>query len=99
MKGPEFDRRKFIKGSATVAGMTLLSGLSAETASAYEHLPNKTTFWGPEVPVIKPIAPRLKFSVIGINHSHINAMVDAVIRGGGEFVSFYAKEPELTGPF
>jgi len=99
MKGSEFNRRKFIKGSAAVAGMTLLSGLSAETAAAYEHLPNETTFWEAPTPVIKPIAPRIKFSVIGINHSHINAMVDAVIRGGGEFVSFYAKEPELTGPF
>ena len=99
MKEPEFNRRKFIKGSATVAGMTLLSGLSAEAAAAYEHLPNKATYWEPGTPVIKPIAPRIKFSVIGINHSHINAMVDAVIRGGGEFVSFYAKEPELTGPF
>jgi predicted dehydrogenase len=99
MKGTEFDRRKFIKGTAAAAGLTLLSGISAEAAAAYEHLPTKNTYWEPLTPVTKPIVPRLKFSVIGINHSHINAMVDAVIRGGGEFVSFYAKEPELTGPF
>ena len=32
----------------------------------------------------------IKFSVIGINHNHIYGQVDAVIRGGGEFVSFFA---------
>ena len=83
MKGPEFDRRKFIKGSAAVAGMTLLSGLSAEAAAAYDHLPTKTKIWEPETSVIKNMAPRLKFSVIGINHNHVYAIVDAVARGGG----------------
>ncbi|MBX3256760.1 MAG: Gfo/Idh/MocA family oxidoreductase [Chitinophagaceae bacterium] len=43
--------------------------------------------------------PKIKFSVIGINHSHIYGMVDAVIRGGGELASFYAKEPELAAAF
>lgn len=44
-------------------------------------------------------AARIRFSVIGINHSHIYGMVDAVTRGGGELVSFFAKEPELTKEF
>ena len=43
--------------------------------------------------------PRLRFSVIGINHDHINSQIGAAIRGGGEFVSFYAKEPELAAAF
>jgi predicted dehydrogenase len=43
--------------------------------------------------------PRLKFAVIGINHSHINSQVEAVQRGGGELVSVYAKEPDLTAAF
>jgi predicted dehydrogenase len=37
--------------------------------------------------------------VIGLNHSHINGMSRAVIRGGGELVAVYAKEPELTAAF
>ncbi|MCC7526209.1 MAG: gfo/Idh/MocA family oxidoreductase, partial [Chitinophagaceae bacterium] len=41
-------------------------------------------------------APAIKFSVIGINHGHIYGMVDAVTRGGGQLVSFYAKEPDLA---
>ena len=43
--------------------------------------------------------PRLRFSVIGINHDHIHSQVGATVRGGGEFVSFYAKEPELAAAF
>lgn len=43
--------------------------------------------------------PRIKFSVININHGHIYGMVDAVTRGGGQLVSFYAKEPELVADF
>lgn len=44
-------------------------------------------------------APKIRFSVININHSHIYGMVDAVTRGGGQLVSFYAKEPELAAAF
>ena len=43
--------------------------------------------------------PGIKFSVININHSHIYGMVDAVTRGGGQLVSFYAKEPDLVSAF
>ncbi len=43
--------------------------------------------------------PRLRFGVIGINHSHINSQVDAVIRGGGALVSVFAKEPDLLDAF
>lgn len=42
---------------------------------------------------------KIKFAVIGINHYHIHSQVEAVLRGGGEFVSFYAKEPDLAGAF
>src|SRR5258708_30898018 len=43
--------------------------------------------------------PRIRFSVIGVNHAHINSQTDAVLRGGGELVSVYAKEPELAAAF
>ena len=44
-------------------------------------------------------APKIKFSVIGINNDHIHSQISATIRGGGEFVSFYAKEPDLAATF
>jgi predicted dehydrogenase len=43
--------------------------------------------------------PRLRFAVVGINHNHINNQVGAVLRGGGELVSVYAKEPDLLKDF
>ena len=43
--------------------------------------------------------PRLRFSVIGINHGHIHGQIGAVTRGGGQLVSFYAKEPDLAADF
>ena len=46
-----------------------------------------------------PHAPRLRFAVIGLNHSHIYGMVDAVARGGGALVAFHATEPELAAEF
>jgi len=42
---------------------------------------------------------KLRFAVIGINHSHINSQVNAVLRGGGELVSVFAKEPDLLAGF
>lgn len=43
--------------------------------------------------------PRIRFSVIGINHAHIYGMTETIIKGGGELVSVYAKEPELIATF
>lgn len=47
----------------------------------------------------KPMEAKIKFSVIGINHNHIYGMVDAVTRGGGQLVSFHAKEADLAAAF
>jgi predicted dehydrogenase len=45
------------------------------------------------------MAPRIRFSVISINHGHIYGMVNAVIKGGGELVAVYAMEPDLLAAF
>src|SRR5688572_32768324 len=42
---------------------------------------------------------RLRFGVIGVNHSHIYGMVDTVVHGGGELKSFYARESDLAAEF
>jgi predicted dehydrogenase len=44
-------------------------------------------------------APRIRFAVIGINHSHIYGQVGAVLRGGGELAAVYAREPDLLDAF
>jgi len=43
--------------------------------------------------------PRLRFGVVGVNHSHIYGLVDAVGRGGAQLVSFHANEPDLAAEF
>ncbi len=54
----------------------------------------------PRAASARPVrAARLRFAVIGINHSHINSQVDAVQRGGGELVSVYAAEADLLAGF
>lgn len=44
-------------------------------------------------------SPRVRFSVIGINHNHIYGQVKLLLRAGAEFVSFYAPEPDLIAEF
>ncbi len=84
----EENRRQFIRQSVTAtAGLMGLPAL-ASTLSVPVSAPAKT--WD---------NPRLKFSVIGINHSHIYGQVEAVIRGGGQLVSFYSKETDLAAAF
>jgi predicted dehydrogenase len=86
MKNALFNRRAFISNTAKAAtGLALFSALPEDVLA--ETTPTPT------------MASRIKFSVININHGHIYSMVDAVVRGGGEFVSFYAKEADLVGAF
>lgn len=91
------DRRQFIKHTAAAAtGITLLSAFSKKTI---EELSNAGTLEKPLTPAMNLQEPRIRFSVININHSHIYGMVEAVTRGGGQLVSFYAKEPDLVAAF
>jgi predicted dehydrogenase len=41
----------------------------------------------------------VRFAAIGLNHGHIYGQVDLLLRASAEFVSFYAKEPNLVEKF
>ena len=88
MKNKFHPRRDFIRTTAAAAGLALVN---SQRASAYE------TFLAPAP--APPADPRIRFSVININHGHIYGMVDAITRGGGQLVSFYAKEANLVAEF
>ena len=97
MKNVDFNRRKFIKDTAAdAAGLMILSVLSKDAqAAARGFFPKiykrkKPSFEG---------SARIKFSVIGVNHGHIFSMIESVLHGGGELVSFYIKEPDLLADF
>jgi len=40
--------------------------------------------------------PPIRFATIGLNHNHIYAQTDLLLRAGAQLVSFYALEPELA---
>jgi len=95
MKSSTFNRRKFIKtatAATSAAGLFSIipKGLFGNSAKSED---TKSNF------VRSNPEPRIYFSVIGINHNHIYSQVDAVIRGGGQLVSFYAKEDDLAKAF
>jgi predicted dehydrogenase len=99
MKGTRADRRRFIKGSLTVAAGAVLSALPEERSRAHADTSGVETAYGQEGRAGAPKEPRLRFSVVGINHGHIHGQIGAVQRGGGRLVSFYAKEPDLAADF
>jgi predicted dehydrogenase len=88
MKNKVHPRRDFIRTTAAAAGLALFN---RQRASASE------TLLAP--PPAPPADTRIRFSVININHNHIYGMVDAVTRGGGQMVAFYAKEANLVAEF
>jgi len=94
MKSSKFDRRKFIK-SATAA--TSAAGLFSILPKGL--LGNNAKSKDEDNFLRSNAEPKIYFSVIGINHNHIYSQVDSVIRGGGQLVSFYAKEDDLAAAF
>jgi predicted dehydrogenase len=92
----ERNRRKFITKTLTSA-TTLFSSLPLINAFAKNE--TRPTLVVEKPKFSKPQASKIRFSVIGLNHGHIYSQTEAVIRGGGELVSFYAKEKNLADAF
>lgn len=99
------NRRTFLKEAiTTAAGLVALPAIG--TSMPGTSMPGESA---PGTPAIiksdvlgsdgMPMADRIRFSVIGMNHGHINSQIGAITRGGGEFISYYAKEPELMADF
>jgi predicted dehydrogenase len=86
------DRRRFLKDLAGSAAL-----LSSLPAGAFANATSERAQQAGGS--VKAATPRIKFAVIGINHSHINSQVEAVVRGGGELTSVFAKEADLLAGF
>jgi predicted dehydrogenase len=98
MKKDRLDRRTFIEGIArSAAVMSALPKDVLGMSAAPRHVIHEAA--GQATTPSTQAKPKIRFAVIGVNHAHINSMVDAVIRGGGELVSVYAKEPDLAAAF
>lgn len=95
MKDSQVNRRQFIRNTvASAAGLAVLSALPPGALGA--AIPEVAA---PAILGRRTAAPRIRFSVIGINHGHIYGQIEAVTRGGGQLVSCYAKEPDLAAAF
>ena len=85
------DRRTFLKSSLSTAAiaaaplvLTARRGEAAQAGAAAAQPAGE---------------PRIRFAAIGMNHGHVYGQCEALIRAGGQLVSFYAKEPELAAAF
>jgi predicted dehydrogenase len=95
------NRRSFIKQSlAATAALAALPGFAKSERPIIENArqglstkPSQSS--GLHSKVSQPMATA-KFSVIGLNHGHIYGQTEAMIRGGGQLVAFYAKENDLA---
>lgn len=91
-KQDEVDRRSLLKAMGTAGMLSALPGMAHGGRIIHEVA-------GPgQDPAAQP-THHIKFSVIGLDHGHINSMTAAVIRGGGELVSFYGTLPQQTAAF
>src|SRR5262245_43154415 len=87
------DRRSFLKQS-----LAATAGLASLSAFARPKIENPRQGLGAKPSQSKPSRTfaNVKFSVIGLNHGHIYGQTEAMVRGGGQLVAFYAKENDLA---
>jgi len=95
----ESNRRNFLRQSFASASALAAASMLPADLFGQGHSTNPI-----EEIIIQPgnrPAPKesIRFSVIGINHSHIYGMVNSLIEGGGQLVAVYSKEPELLPDF
>lgn len=81
-------RRDLLKTSAAAAAGLAAASVIGEPVAAAVHTERRGKS-----------SSRIRFAVVGLNHSHIYGQVDATVHGGGELVSFHAKEPDLAAEF
>lgn len=96
MRDQQDNRRDFLRNSLySAAGLAMFPQLSPNAYGSIKTVVADQPF----VPATPNAAGRIKFAVIGMNHGHIYGQVEAVTRGGGELVSFFAKEEDLSAAF
>jgi predicted dehydrogenase len=95
------NRRSFLKVSGSMAGSVGL--MSALPEAAFAQPANEggvvDEVAAPGMDAEAKPEHSIKFAVIGLDHYHIMGMTAAVQRGGGELVSFYAKDPKAIADF
>src|SRR6478609_527113 len=91
------NRRSFIKHSLQAAAGIAAASLPEVVVAGGHHA--RRPIESAKKMNTPSAAQTLRFSVIGINHSHIHSQIDSLVRNGGQLISFFAKEPELASAF
>lgn len=100
MNGERAGRRSFLKSTiSTAAGVAWASARPGDAAASRGPSGGGLARETQETSLPPTKAPRIRFAAIGVNHDHIKSQVDSVIGGGGELVSFFAKEADLAADF
>jgi predicted dehydrogenase len=92
------DRRDFLKqagwmGSATLMAAMGHGGMALGESNA--HVVEDAV----QAPAVEPPKYHIKFAVCGMSHDHINGMIGAVTRGGGELVAAWGDEDDKLAAF
>ena len=97
MQEEQVDRRPFLKVMGAMGMSSSLTEAAFGLHPASGFVVEQAAGPGPEVGT-KP-KYSIKFGVIGLDHYHIMGMTAAVVRGGGELVSFYSNLPKAIADF
>ncbi len=101
MSTHDVDRRRFLMSVAgSAAGAAMLPAVTA-AGGPFGDSDDQTVSRGDAgaSAVTQPKDPLLRFAVIGLNHGHINAQTNAILKARGELAWVYAREPELAQAF
>lgn len=91
----EVDRRALLTGLGIGGAAMAMSAARAQSVTAGNAAPDRGPPRGPD-----PSARnRIRFAVVGLDHPHIFAMTDALIRGGGTLAMVYAPDPKQRAAF
>ncbi len=91
----EVDRRALLAGLGIGGAVMAMSAAHAQSVTAGNAAPDRGPPRGPD-----PSARhRIRFAVVGLDHPHIFAMTDALIRGGGTLAMVYAPDPKQRAAF
>jgi predicted dehydrogenase len=88
------DRRAFLQSASMAGVFSAMSPAVFAQASASNAAQEKAKSASPPKP-----QHSIRFSVIGLDHYHIMSMTAAVLRGGGQLISFYAADPKQIADF
>ena len=87
MSGP--NRRDFLQAAGLAGMFSGVSGAALAQGVSGAGTVDPANSSQAEIPPTHHI----RFSAIGLDHAHIYGMTRAILRGGGELVSFYSADP------